>query len=112
LAIDTLPPVDASPERQLWCAVLGRALEDALGNVGGVSGESARERASAEAKDWFLRNGDDFRRICDAAGFEAGALRRRVIGLIAAPLTRPGESECRPIRSSSDSRATTGVARS
>lgn len=72
-----------SRERQLWCAVVGRALEDALGQPGGIAGTTARRRAVDEARDWFVRNGDDFRRVCDAAGYEPDLLRRRALKLIA-----------------------------
>ncbi len=79
--VDVAP--DASSERQLWCAVIGRALEDAMGNVGGVTGTVARRRAMDEARDWFVRNGDDFRRVCDAAGYDSNQLRLRALRLIA-----------------------------
>lgn len=70
-------------ERQLWCAVIGRALEDALGNVGAVSGNTARARAIEEARAWFSDNDDDFRRVCDAAGYDPDIVRARALRLIA-----------------------------
>jgi hypothetical protein len=84
------PALDSDgAERQLWCAVIGRALEDALGNVGGVSGESARWRAVDEARAWFFENGDDFRSVCDAAGYDPDVLRARAMRLIAGGIDRP-----------------------
>ena len=77
------PASDRTPERQLWCAVLGRAVEDALGKPGGISGEFAQTRAVLEARSWFLENGLDFRRACEAAGFEPDVLRERVLRLVA-----------------------------
>lgn len=71
------------PERQLWCAVLDRALKDALGNPGGVSGAFAQRRTVVEAQIWFQENGLDFRRACEAAGFEPDLLRDRALQLIA-----------------------------
>ena len=76
-------PSTQSPERQLWCAVLGRALEDALGNPGGIGEARARSQAVRDARLWFAENGDDFRRACDAAGFEPDLLRDRALRLMA-----------------------------
>ena len=75
-----------SSERQLWCAVIGRALEDAIGNVGGVTGVVARQRAVEEARHWFFQNDEDFRMVCDAAGYDPDLLLRRVLRIIAKPL--------------------------
>ena len=80
---------DHTPERQLWCAVVGRALEDALGNPGGISGSFAQHRAVVEARDWFEENGLDFRRACEAAGFEPDLLRDRALRLIAERAAKP-----------------------
>ena len=74
-------------ERQLWCAVIGRALEDALGNVGAVSGDTARARAVEEARAWFSDNDEDFRRVCDAAGYDPDIVRSRALRLIAREAT-------------------------
>ena len=71
-------------ERQLWCAVIGRALEDARGNPGGTGGEGARHRAIEESRRWFLGNDPDFRLVCEAAGYDPDVLRRRVLRLLAA----------------------------
>lgn len=84
---------DHTPERQLWCAVVGRALEDALGNPGGISGSFAQHRAVIEARDWFEENGLDFRRACEAAGFEPDLLRHRALRLIAERGAKPSWHE-------------------
>lgn len=84
-----MPSVEQTPERQLWCAVLGRALEDALGNPGGVGDDSARHRAIAEARAWFVEDGFDFRRACEAAGIEPDVMRDRVLRLIAEHPAKP-----------------------
>lgn len=70
-------------ERQLWCAVIGRALEDARGNPGGTGGAGARHRAIEESRRWFLGNDPDFRLVCEAAGYDPDVLRRRVLRLLA-----------------------------
>jgi hypothetical protein len=70
-------------ERQLWCAVIGRALEDAVGNPGGAAGAVARHRAIEESRRWFLSNDPDFRLVCDAAGYDPDVLRHRVLRLLA-----------------------------
>ncbi|HEX6978871.1 MAG TPA: hypothetical protein VF342_06190 [Alphaproteobacteria bacterium] len=71
-------------ECQLWCAVIIRALEDALGNPTSISDAMARARAIEEARHWFFSNDADFRLACHAAGYEPDVLRRRVMRLLAA----------------------------
>jgi len=75
---------DHSPERQLWCAVLERAFEDAMDRVAAVAAESAQHLSlREEAHDWFLRNGREFRETCYSAGFDPDYLRGRILSLIA-----------------------------
>ena len=83
-----------SPERQLWCAVIPRALNDALGDVGAVSGATERRRASGRAREWFVKNDRYFRLACEAAGFDSDRLRQSALQLI----ERSG-----PIRNSAES---------
>lgn len=78
------------PERQLWCAVLDRALQDAMDQTGAIAGGLARRRASEHARQWFLDNGADFRLACEAAGCDPDLLRRRILSMIAAR-PKPGE---------------------
>jgi hypothetical protein len=73
---------DHSPERQLWCAVIERAVQDAIDHVGAVSEGPARNRAREEARQWFIENSRDFQKTCDAAGYDPDFLRSRVLRLI------------------------------
>lgn len=70
---------DHSRERQLWCAVIERAVQDAVrpDGVPGATPEQTRQRD--EARRWFADNGHDFRIACDAAGFDPDTLRDRVL---------------------------------
>ena len=69
------------PERQLWCAVIDRALQDAT-DTRWMDADSARQREVLEARQWFIEDGTDFRKACDAAGVDPDYLRKRIIGLI------------------------------
>ena len=71
-----------SAERQLWCAVLDRAMQDALDRIATVSGANERQKLRQEARDWFFRNGDDFRAACESAGYDPDYLRSRVLSMI------------------------------
>jgi hypothetical protein len=66
-------------EQQLWCAVISRAFEDAAGATTAIGDPRQRQRARAEAHDWFTANGHDFQWICDAAGFESDVVRASVL---------------------------------
>jgi hypothetical protein len=70
------------PERQLWCAVVERALQDAVGGAAGARDE-ARRRERQDALRWFVDAGHDYRLACDAAGIDAEHLRHRVLRLAA-----------------------------
>lgn len=74
---------DHSRERQLWCAVIDRALQDATRHPAdwpALTKEQARERA--EARRWFAENSAHFRHACESAGFDADLVRKRVLELI------------------------------
>jgi hypothetical protein len=74
---------DHSRERQLWCAVIDRALQDATRHPAdwtALTKEQARERA--EARRWFAENSAHFRHACESAGFDADVVRKRVLELI------------------------------
>jgi hypothetical protein len=75
-------------ERQLWCAVIDRALQDAMDQAGGVAGPLARRRASEDARRWFIQNGADFRQACESAGCDPDQVRGHVLPMIAARLER------------------------
>lgn len=68
-----------SRERQLWCAVIGRAVLDATAPLGPSGQTPEQARARAEAWRWFLENDVDYREACEAAGFDPDFLRSRVL---------------------------------
>jgi hypothetical protein len=72
-----------SPERQLWCAVIDRALQDALDSVSTISDPDERHHIRDGARRWFERNGMDFRLTCESAGYDPDVLRRRVMHILA-----------------------------
>ena len=72
-----------SAERQLWCAVLDRAMQDAMDRIATVSGPQERLKLRQEAREWFSRNGDDFRVACESAGYDPDYLRSRILSMIA-----------------------------
>jgi hypothetical protein len=71
-----------SAERQLWCAVIDRAMQDAMDRIATVSGANERDKLREEARSWFMRNGDDFRSACESAGYDPDYLRSRVLSMI------------------------------
>jgi hypothetical protein len=71
-----------SAERQLWCAVLGRALNDALDRAAAAPGPAERRRLRDDARAWFRANGQEFRLACEGAGYDPDRLRNRVLSLI------------------------------
>lgn len=75
-------------ERQLWCAVIGRALQDALNDVATVSSRLVRAQICEDARNWFIRNDADFQAACNAAGYDPGVLRPRVLRMIGAESPR------------------------
>jgi len=72
-----------SAERQLWCAVIERALHDAMDQIATVSGPAERRTIRQDARDWFARNSGEFRAACEAAGFDPDYLRSHILSLIA-----------------------------
>jgi hypothetical protein len=72
-----------SAERQLWCAVIDRALQDAQDRIATVSGLAEREKLREDARTWFLRNSTEFRTACDGAGYDPDYLRSRILSMIA-----------------------------
>jgi hypothetical protein len=71
-----------SPERQLWRAVISRALQDALNDVATISSVPQREQICSDARRWFVANTHDFQAACNAAGYDPSAVRQRVLRLI------------------------------
>ena len=66
-------------ERQLWCAVVERALQDAIGPAAMSARDELRRPERQDALEWFLENGRDYQMACDAAGIDAEYLRHHVL---------------------------------
>jgi hypothetical protein len=82
---DTASAASQAAERQLWCAVLGRAFDDAMDRVTAVSTPGERLKKCLEARQWFVLNGMEFRTACEAAGYDPDSLRSRILPMIAGP---------------------------
>ena len=67
------------PERQLWCAVVERAWQDAVGAALSAARDEPQSRERREALQWFVDNDPDYRLACDAAGIDPDDLRHRVM---------------------------------
>ena len=67
------------PERQLWCAVVERALQDAIGPAAMSARDELRRPERQDALEWFMENGHDYQLACDAAGIDAEYLRHHVL---------------------------------
>ena len=67
------------PERQLWCAVVERALQDAVGSAAITARAEAGRPERQDALQWFLEGGHDYQLACDAAGIDPDDLRHRVL---------------------------------
>lgn len=75
-------PESHSAERQLWCAVIGRAVQDATDHIASVSGPSERQRIRDDARAWIMRNGSEFRAACESAGYDPDYLRTRILSMM------------------------------
>jgi len=81
--------IEANQVRRLWCAVILRMLEDALGrNMTDIRGNqnrmtADRRRIIDEGRSWFVRGGRDFRMTCCLADLDPDAVQERALGLIA-----------------------------
>lgn len=71
--------------RQLWQAVLLRAVDDALNGVPSMNGGSYEQRAreTREARAFLTTPNKDFTMVCECAGFDPEAVRDRMRTLIA-----------------------------
>jgi hypothetical protein len=76
------------PERQLWCAVVERALQDAVGPSAMAARAETCRPERQDALQWFLENSRDYQMACDAAGIDPEYLRHHVLTLAA----RSGEA--------------------
>ncbi|ONF95986.1 LacI family DNA-binding transcriptional regulator [Sphingomonas jeddahensis] len=68
-----------SPEQRLFVGVIVNAAQEAAG-VSRVGSGHRTIRQSARA--WFSNGGDDFRTVCELAGFEPGEVRTRVLAYL------------------------------
>lgn len=68
-----------SPEQRLFVGVIVNAAQEAAG-VPRIGDEHRTIKESARA--WFSNAGDDFRTVCELAGFEAGDVRKRVLAYV------------------------------
>ena len=68
---------------RLWRAVLRRAVQDCFLPVREDSEwASASRMARREAVAWFWRNTNDFKQVCDMAGYNSDLIRTNVIRAI------------------------------
>jgi hypothetical protein len=84
----TVYRTELSREKQLWCAVIVQAVQDALRQPGPLGLSREHGRLKDEALRWFSDNGEDFRRACEAADFDPEFLRNQVLRLAQAATMR------------------------
>jgi hypothetical protein len=84
----TVYRTELSREKQLWCAVIVQAVQDALRRPGPLGLSREHARLKDEALRWFSENGEDFRRACEAADFDPEFLRNQVLRLAQAATVR------------------------
>jgi hypothetical protein len=66
-------------ERQLWCAVIGQAVDDATTPLGP---NRRRNMVIINARDWLMKPNRDFADVCRLAGYEPDRVRAQAIRLI------------------------------
>jgi len=71
------------PERQMWCAVLNRALQDALDDPTESYQHHVRDQLRHAAREWFIRSDADFEAACNGAGYDPAVVRERFLRLLA-----------------------------
>lgn len=69
----------ADPEKQLFCAVILQAVEDAMCPLGP---NWRRNMEITSARDWLTKPNRDFASVCRMAGYEPDRLRVQVTGRI------------------------------
>lgn len=70
---------EQSRERQLWCAVIFRAVQDATQAHGPAGLSLVQSRDRREAREWFAENSKDYCYACESAGVDSEFLRERVL---------------------------------
>lgn len=69
-----------SRERQLWCAVVYRAVQDATQAYRGPGGPTlAQLRERDEARSWFADNSEEYCYACESAGLDPDFVREHVL---------------------------------
>lgn len=98
---------EISPERRLFVAIIANAAREATGVVREPYGPR-RERVRLAARRWFEHPTDDFRLICESAGYSPRDVRKWVLDYIkrveADPASTarkatgpaPGKRSCKP----------------
>lgn len=83
-------------ERDLWCAVIHRAMDDALTPLreSSASNASVKPHEVTAARAWFCTGGRYFRQVCEMAGMEPSAIQKRVVALIEAQRASEMQAEC------------------
>lgn len=77
-------------ERQLWCAVIAQAIDDATAPLArGIR----RRMEQVRAREWFTDEGKDYQRACALAGYEPDRIRTATMKLIEA--VKPSDLEPR-----------------
>ena len=78
-----------SPEQRLFVGVIVNAAMEAAG----ASRPGNRNRAVHQsAHAWFEDDGDDFRQVCELAGLEPCAVRKRVLAYLTRVQTDPADA--------------------
>jgi hypothetical protein len=84
-----------TPEVRLFRYVVLNAVLDAIYG----SSASNEKRIKIEAWNWFIRGNDDFRKVCECAGWHPDTVRRKAIAYIQAQREQPDSPKRPPINS-------------
>ena len=68
-----------NPEKNLWCSVLKRAIEDASGTVESQHHKATREAIRRATTVWFERGDRDFRMVCEMADFDPDYVQQKAL---------------------------------
>lgn len=74
---------ETSEEVKLWCAVLVRALKDALGLDQNCKRQAGLHKRRAE--NWFYYGNEDFKMVCELAGLDPVTVQYRVLDYLTKP---------------------------
>lgn len=86
---------EAEQMRQLWCAVIAQAVEDATAPL---SERLLRRMEQIRAREWFIEADEHFQRACFLAGYEPDRIRAATVKLIEAVKHRDPDLRPRPRR--------------